>query len=100
MFEAFTVNKANAGGIIQWMLNAPWPKLFWQLYDYYLTPNAAFFGTQNALKPLHLVNNYHDKSIYAVNDFYNTQPNLTAEIKVFNINSQEIFTKSIKLSMD
>jgi exo-1,4-beta-D-glucosaminidase len=100
MFEAFAVNKANAGGIVQWMLNAPWPKLFWQLYDYYLTPTAAFFGTQNALKPLHLVYNYQDKSIYAVNDYYNTQQNLTAEIKVFNINSQEIFAKSIKLSID
>lgn len=33
MFEAFAVNKSNAGGIVQWMLNAPWPKFFWQLYD-------------------------------------------------------------------
>ena len=100
MFEAFAVNKANAGGIVQWMLNAPWPKLFWQLYDYYLTPNAAFFGTQNALKPLHLVYNYGDKAIYAINDFYTVQENLTAEIKVFNLNSEQIYTQTVALSMD
>ncbi|MEA3227154.1 MAG: glycoside hydrolase family 2 TIM barrel-domain containing protein, partial [Planctomycetota bacterium] len=40
MFEAFRANKATATGVVQWMLNAAWPKMYWQLYDKYLMPNG------------------------------------------------------------
>ena len=33
MFEAFVGNRPKATGIIQWMYNSSWPKLWWQLYD-------------------------------------------------------------------
>jgi len=95
MFEAFAVNKANAGGIVQWMLNAAWPKLYWQLYDYYLMPNGAFFGTQSALKPLNIIYNYGDKNIYVSNDLYHPQENLMAEVRFFDLNSKEIFNKEV-----
>ncbi|MHC4331669.1 MAG: glycoside hydrolase family 2, partial [Planctomycetota bacterium] len=42
MFEAFRANKGTATGVVQWMLNAAWPKMYWQLYDKYLMPNGAF----------------------------------------------------------
>ena len=99
MFEAFVVNKAETGGIIQWMLNAPWPKLYWQLYDYYLIPNSAFFGTQNALKPLNLIYNYGDKCVYISNDYNHSFDNFTAEIRIFNVGSKEFFSKKMTLSV-
>ena len=54
MYEAFTSNKYNATGIVQWMYNSAWPKFWWQLYDYYLMPNAAFYGAKKACEPLHI----------------------------------------------
>jgi exo-1,4-beta-D-glucosaminidase len=92
MFEAFGVNKPETTGIIQWMLNSAWPEMFWQLYDYYLMPNGAFYGAKAACQPLNIVYNYGDKAIYLVNDTYVSYKNLKAEIRVFNFDSREIFS--------
>lgn len=99
MFEAFAVNKAEAGGVVQWMLNASWPKLYWQLYDYYLMPNGAFFGTQSALKPLNIIYNYGDKNIYVSNDQYESKTGLLADIKFLDKNSKEIFHKEVRFEI-
>jgi exo-1,4-beta-D-glucosaminidase len=100
MFEAFAVNKAKAGGIVQWMLNAAWPKLYWQLYDYYLMPNGAFFGTQSALKSLNIIYNYGDQDIYVSNDHYEPFDNLVARIRYLDGNSKVIFEKEVPFSID
>ena len=42
MFEAFAGNKYRSSGIIYWMYNSAWPKMYWQLYDYYFIPMALF----------------------------------------------------------
>lgn len=93
MFEAFRVNKKNAGGVVQWMLNASWPKLYWQLYDYYLAPTSAYFGTKSALAPLNIIYNYGDKNIYVSNIYYSKQTGLEAEVRLLDINSKEVFSK-------
>ena len=62
MFEAFEANRFEATGIIQWMYNASWPKLWWQLYDYYLMPTGAFYGARIANEPLHISYNYGARS--------------------------------------
>ncbi len=95
MFEAFAVNKAKATGVVQWMLNAAWPKLYWQLYDYYLTPNGAFFGTQAGCKTLNIIYNYGDNNIYVTNDLYKPVKGATAEIRVFDLNSKEVLTQKV-----
>ena len=66
MFEAFRVNRGRATGVIQWMLNAAWPKMYWQLYDWYLMPTGAFYGVKKACEPRQLVYHYGDNSVYLV----------------------------------
>ena len=61
MFEAFVVNKQNATGVIQWMLNSAFPNMLWQLYDWYLMPTGAYYGTKAALQPVNIIYNYGDK---------------------------------------
>ena len=80
MFEAFQAHKFKSTGIIQWMLNSAWPEMYWQLYDWYLMPNGAFYGTKTACQPLHLIYNYGDKCIYANNEYNKSFENLNAEI--------------------
>jgi exo-1,4-beta-D-glucosaminidase len=99
MFEAFGVNKFNATGIIQWMLNAAWPKMHWQLYDYYLMPSGAFYGTRKACQPVNIVYNYADKDIYVVNDTLSEVKYVKAEIRVFDIHSRLIFSKDVEVSV-
>ena len=84
MFEAFTANKPATTGIIQWMLNASWPKLWWQLYDYYLMPNGAFYGAKKALEPLHIQYDYRNHTIIVVNNTLENYDSLKASVMIFN----------------
>ncbi|MBS2210871.1 hypothetical protein KEM09_05645 [Carboxylicivirga mesophila] len=100
MFEAFQSNKFEATGVIQWMLNSAWPEMFWQLYDYYLLPNGAFYGTKKACAPLNAVYNYKDKNIYWVNDYNTTHSNHSISIEVYDINSKLLFAEKVMVDMD
>jgi len=99
MFEAFEVNRPNATGVIQWMLNSAWPGMLWQLYDWYLMPNGAFYGTKNACRPLNIIYNYKDGDIYLSNEYYKNFNNLVAEIRVLNTTGMEIFKKKLDVSI-
>ena len=68
MFEAFRVNTPVSTGIVQWMLNSAWPSIYWQLYDYYGAPVAAYYGTKKACEPVQLIYNYKDSHVYLVNE--------------------------------
>ena len=98
MFEAFQVNKKKSTGIVQWMLNAAWPKMYWQLYDYYLMPTGAFYATQKACSPLHLIYNYGDDQIYAINDHLYEVENLQALIRIYDIESKLLLEKTISFN--
>ena len=95
MFEAFQVHKKRATGVVQWMLNAAWPKMYWQLYDYYLNPTGAFYATQKACLPLSLIYNYGDNQIYLVNDYLYDIEDLQVFIRVFDIDSNLLFEKTV-----
>lgn len=86
MFESFRCNIPQSTGIIQWMLNSAWPSLYWQLYDYYLLPNAAYYGTKKACEPVQLVYNYKDRKVYAVNES-GADRDLVASMKIFGSGS-------------
>ena len=98
MYEAFTINKPVATGIIQWMLNSAWPEFFWQLYDYYLMPNGAFYGAMKANEPVHIAYKYSDGGIVAVNNTYRKYDNLTADVSVLRFDLSEAY--SIKKKID
>jgi len=98
MYEAFEVNKDKATGVIDWMLNSAWPETFWQLYDWYLMPNAAFYATKTACQPLGLIYNYKDKAIYLNNEYHKGFKNLKATIQVLDINSKVLLEKDIKVT--
>jgi exo-1,4-beta-D-glucosaminidase len=90
MFEAFAGNKYRSSGIIYWMYNGAWPKLYWQLYDYYFNPNGAFYGAKSACEPLHIQYCYDDKSVRIVNSYYNEFKGLIAIVKIFDFNMKEV----------
>jgi exo-1,4-beta-D-glucosaminidase len=100
MFEAFRANKGPATGVIQWMLNTAWPKMYWQLYDKYLTPNGAFYAARKACEPLHILYNYSDRCIYIANDYLMAFRNLKATIRVLDINSMEVLNRSMKIDAE
>ena len=68
MFESFRAKIPRTTGIIQWKLNSAWPSLYWQLYDFYGVPTAAYYSVKAANSPLQLVYDYAARCVYAVNE--------------------------------
>ncbi len=85
MFEAYTENKYNSTGVIQWMLNNAWPSMIWHLFDYYLDANGAYYGVKKACEPLHIQYSYDDQSIVVVNSTYQAVSGLHAAVNVHNL---------------
>ncbi|MGH7980503.1 MAG: glycoside hydrolase family 2, partial [Limisphaerales bacterium] len=91
MFEAFAVNLPHTTGIIQWMLNASWPKLYWQLYDYYLVPGGAFFGAKKGAAPFAVIYDYGNRGVYLVNQTRKDFGLCRTAITAYDLNSKRIF---------
>jgi exo-1,4-beta-D-glucosaminidase len=95
MFEAFAGNKYKSSGIIYWMYNSAWPKMYWQLYDYYFMPNGAFYGAKSACEPLHIQYCYDDHSIKIVNCYYEDFNGLIAKVRILDFNMKEVMSPII-----
>ena len=96
MFEAFVGNRYNSTGIIQWMLNGAFPKLWWQLYDFYLIPNAAYYATKKALEPVHIMYDYESKKILLSNHSLYDINDIEYYIDLYDFEMNKIFSKSSK----
>jgi exo-1,4-beta-D-glucosaminidase len=91
MFEAFVVNRPLATGIVQWQLNSAWPELYWQLYDWFLMPTGAYFGTKKACQPVNAIYNYHDRKIYIANDISGDVIDHTIRATLYDSRSKVVF---------
>jgi len=100
MFEAFRVNRPNSTGIIQWMLNSAWPSFYWQLYDYYLLPTAAYYAARKANAPLQIIYNYGNHNLYLVNETMDKQEKLKARILLTDMNGRALVSEELMLSID
>jgi exo-1,4-beta-D-glucosaminidase len=89
MFEAYSRNKYNSTGLIQWKLNSAWPSLIWQLWDYYLQPAGGYYGAKKACEPLHVMYSYDDRSVEVVNSTYQPGLNLSVTAKLFDSSLHE-----------
>ncbi len=92
MFEAFARNKYRSSGIIYWMYNSAWPTMYWQLYDYYLTPNGAFYGAKEACEPLHIQYSYDDSTVYAINGYYHDILDCRASVSLYNFDMEKKYS--------
>jgi exo-1,4-beta-D-glucosaminidase len=92
MYEAYSRNKYQATGVIQWMLNNAWPSMIWHLYDYYLRPGGGYFGAKRAMEALHPVYGYDDRSIWVVSSQYDDVKGLKLNTKIYNLDMTEKFS--------
>ena len=91
MYEAYSRNKYQATGVIQWMLNNAWPSMIWHLYDYYLRPGGGYFGAKRAMEALHPIYGYDDHSVWVVSSQYDDAKGLKLTTKIYNLDMTEKF---------
>jgi exo-1,4-beta-D-glucosaminidase len=94
MFEAFTIRRPATTGIIQWMLNSAWPEFYWQLYDYYLVPNGAFYGARDGSRPVNIAYDYSDRGVVVVNETDAELAGVTARMRIYDLESQMLLDES------
>ncbi len=99
MFEAYSARRYHATGLILWMLNSAWPEMYWQLYDYYLMPNGAYYGAKKALRPWHAVYDYSLKALYVVNDKPEDKKDCKLKVRIYDLNSEKKYEKEIPVDL-
>lgn len=100
IFEAAGHKLNDIGGVMLWKLNAAFPSVAWQVYDWFLQPNAGYYFLQNACEPVHIQLNLSDLKVLIINRTHKPAPGLLAQVDVFSLDSKSLFheEKSISLS--
>ncbi len=91
IFEAAGSKLNDIGGVMLWKVNAAFPSVIWQVYDWFLMPNAGYYSMQNACEPVHIQLNPIDLKVSAINRSYKKSLGLTATVDIFGIDSKSIF---------
>jgi exo-1,4-beta-D-glucosaminidase len=99
IFEAAGHKLNDIGGVMLWKLNAAFPSVVWQVYDWYLQPNAGYYFMQNACEPIHIQLNLISNKVTVLNRTYKQQPDLTSEVDLYNLNSELLFHEVKKVDL-
>jgi hypothetical protein len=94
MFEAQGKNRM---GLLLWMSHPAWPSMVWQTYDYYLDPNAAYFGAKKGSEPLHIQWNAVTDKVEVVNYSAGDATGLTAHAELLNLDGSRQWEKTATL---
>jgi hypothetical protein len=99
IFEAAGHKLNEIGGVMLWKLNAAFPSVVWQVYDWFLVPNAGYYLMQNACESVHIQLNTKDLNIEYINRTYKPIKSLTAHIEIFDTDSKSLFTTTEKVDL-
>jgi len=99
IFEAAGHKLNDIGGVMLWKLNAAFPSVVWQVYDWYLQPNAGYYFMQNACEPVHIQLNLNNKKVTVINRTYKSVSNITANVEVFSPESKSLLKEEAYFSL-
>jgi len=85
--------------VMLWKLNAAFPSVVWQIYDWYLMPNAGYYFMQNAIEPVHIQLNQNDLKVLAINKSYKPVMGITSSTDVYDADSKLIFHEEKNLDL-
>lgn len=90
-YEAQTMFRfVSTSGLVNWMLNNAWPTFYWNQFDYYLNPHGSTYGVRKANEPVHIMYDVYNKNIMVLNNTREEYDDLTATLKIYDINGRLI----------
>ncbi|HXO75671.1 MAG TPA: glycoside hydrolase family 2 TIM barrel-domain containing protein, partial [Puia sp.] len=99
-FEAAGHKLNETGGVMLWKLNAAFPSVIWQIYDWYLEPNAGYYFMQRACEPVHIQLNLDDSAVALINRTYIRRPGLFYDVDVVSMTGTTLFKSEGQSSLD
>lgn len=100
IFEAAGHRLNDIGGVMLWKLNAAFPSVVWQVYDWFLMPNAGYYAMQNACEPVHIQYNPVTGKVTAVNRTYKQYLGLTAVADIYGLDSKSLFHEEKNIALN
>jgi Exo-beta-D-glucosaminidase Ig-fold domain/Glycosyl hydrolases family 2/Glycosyl hydrolases family 2, TIM barrel domain/Glycosyl hydrolases family 2, sugar binding domain len=100
IFEAAGHKLNETGGVMLWKLNAAFPSVIWQIYDWYLEPNAGYYFMQRACEPVHIQLNLDDSSVALINRTYIKRPDVSYEAEIIDLNGKSLYRSTGRASLD
>lgn len=76
-------------GVMLWKLNSCWPDVAWQVYDWYLTPNAAYYFTRKAMQPVHAQLNANSERPAVINNSHRPTGKLVLDTKIHDFSMKK-----------
>jgi hypothetical protein len=86
-------------GVMLWKFNSCWPDVGWQIYDWFLNPNAAYFFTKKSIEPIHIQMNANSRKLSVINASNQKLNNLRVEAKIIDYSMNEIWNYSDTVSL-
>jgi hypothetical protein len=99
IFEAAGHKFNDIGGVMLWKLNSAFPSVVWQVYDWFLMPNAGYYFMQNACEPVHIQLNLGNNKVMVLNRTYKSVSDLTALADVYGLDSKLIFHENVAINL-
>lgn len=84
IFEVANHGLDRTGGVILWKTNAAWPSVMWQVYDWYLRPNAGYYYARNASRPVHVQLHPATHAVSGVNASFVPVDDLTLQVDLYD----------------
>ena len=99
IFEAAGHKLNDIGGVMLWKLNAAFPSVVWQVYDWFLQPNAGYYFMQNACEPVHIQLNLNSLKVMVLNRTHQPVPDLVAAVDLYSLDSRSLFHEEKGISL-
>jgi len=101
MFEAVNHRLWEiTSGFTQWKVNACWPSVQWQIYDWFGKPMVSYYYIKSACEPLHVQLSPLDSMVTVINNTYESRDNLTVRARVFDMAMKPRWEKQDKVGVE
>jgi Exo-beta-D-glucosaminidase Ig-fold domain/Glycosyl hydrolases family 2/Glycosyl hydrolases family 2, TIM barrel domain/Beta-galactosidase jelly roll domain len=100
IFEAAGHKLNETGGVMLWKLNAAFPSVMWQVYDWYLEPNSGYYFMKRACEAVHIQLDLDDSVVAIVNRTYIKRPNLHFDAEVVGMTGKSLFKQEGPANLD
>jgi len=100
MFEAVNHRMWDiTSGFCEWKLNACWPSVQWQIYDWYLRPMVSLYYIKKACAPLHVQLCPLDSTVAVINNHLERKDGLEVHARVYGFDMKLRWAKRAKVSV-
>jgi len=88
IFEAAQDDLTRTAGVILWKTNSAWPSVMWQVYDWYLRPNAGYYYAKKASEPVHVQLHPRTFAVTGVNTTFSAVHDLILHVDLYDARSR------------